>query len=128
MTKPTRHGVATALLRMLVPDAEREELLEDLEAEHAERAVRDGRLVARLWLWRQIVGSLPALVRRSWWRGWTGFEPRANRLQPGGFAVESWIMDLRYTVRRLLRRPTYTVLAVVTLALGVGGTAAIFSI
>jgi predicted permease len=42
--------------------------------------------------------------------------------------MESWIMDLRYAVRRLRSRPTYTLLAVLTLALGVGGTAAIFSI
>ena len=41
---------------------------------------------------------------------------------------ESWIMDLRYAARRLMRRPTYALLAVLTLALGAGGTAAIFSI
>ena len=37
-------------------------------------------------------------------------------------------MDLRYSARRLASRPTYTMLAVLTLALGAGGTAAIFSI
>lgn len=42
--------------------------------------------------------------------------------------MESWIMDLRYAGRRLRSRPTYALLAVLTLALGVGGTAAIFSI
>ena len=42
--------------------------------------------------------------------------------------LESWIMDFRYAGRRLLRRPTYAVLAVLTLALGGGGTAAIFSV
>lgn len=42
--------------------------------------------------------------------------------------MESWIMDLRYTFRRLLARPTYVLLAVLTLALGVGGTAATLSI
>jgi putative ABC transport system permease protein len=41
---------------------------------------------------------------------------------------ESWIMDLRYSARRLLSRPTYAVLAILTLALGAGGTAAIFSV
>lgn len=41
---------------------------------------------------------------------------------------ESWIMDVRYAGRRLLRRPTYAVLAVLTLALGAGGTAAIYSV
>ena len=42
--------------------------------------------------------------------------------------LESWIMDFRYAGRRLLSRPTYAVLAVLTLALGSGGTAAIFSV
>jgi predicted permease len=42
--------------------------------------------------------------------------------------LESWIMDLRYSARRLASRPTYTLLTVLTLALGAGGTAAIFSV
>ncbi len=42
--------------------------------------------------------------------------------------MESLIMDLRYAVRRLRSRPTYVVLAVLTLALGVGGTAAAFGL
>src|SRR5919204_5664078 len=46
----------------------------------------------------------------------------------GGRALEAWIMDLRYSARRLASRPTYTLLAVLTLTLGAGGTAAIFSI
>ena len=41
---------------------------------------------------------------------------------------ESWIMDARYAIRRLLGRPTYAALAIFTLALGAGGTAAIFSV
>ena len=41
---------------------------------------------------------------------------------------ESWIMDARYAWRRLLSRPTYAALAVLTLALAAGGTAAIFSV
>jgi predicted permease len=41
---------------------------------------------------------------------------------------ESWIMDARYAVRRLLSRPAYALLAIVTLALGAGGTAAVFSV
>ena len=41
---------------------------------------------------------------------------------------ESWIMDARYAARRLLSRPAYAGLAVLTLALAAGGTAAIFSV
>lgn len=116
------------LFRALIPLAERDEVLGDLAAEHAARAAAKGRLAAGIWLWRQLVGSLPALARRSWWRGWTGFEPSASRLHPGGFMVESWIVDLRFSARRLASRPTYLLLAVLTLALGAGGTAAVFSV
>jgi len=42
--------------------------------------------------------------------------------------MESWIIDLRYAARRLTSRPLYAALAVLTLALGVGGTAATFSL
>jgi predicted permease len=41
---------------------------------------------------------------------------------------ESWIMDSRYAVRRLIRRPAYALLAIITLALAAGGTAAIVSV
>lgn len=120
--------IVSAVFKTLLPLAEREEVLADLRDEYARRAAADGRAAARRWLCRETLGSLPALARRTWWRGMTGFEPRANRMRPGGPMFESWIMDFRYAVRRLIRRPTYAALAVLTLALGAGGTAAIFSI
>src|SRR4051812_3041624 len=120
--------LASSVLRTLLPVAEREEVLGDLREEYESRRAASGRALAAVWLWRQVLGSAPALLRRRWWRGRTGFEPAANRWLPGGFGMESWIMDLRYAVRRLRSRPTYTLLAVLTLALGVGGSAAIFSI
>lgn len=117
-----------AVFRALLPIAERDEVLDDLRAEYDERVAVSGRAAARRWIWRQAIGSLPALVGRGWWRGMTGFEPQANRMRPGGPMFESWIMDARYAARRLMSRPTYAALAVLTLALGAGGTAAIFSI
>jgi predicted permease len=116
------------VFRTLVPVAERHEVLRDLQDEYIHRATTHGRWRARLWISRQTLGSIPALVRRTWWRGMTGFEPRASRMQPGGSMLESWIMDGRYAVRRLASRPTYALLAVLTLALGAGGTAATFSV
>ena len=120
--------LASALFQALLPLAERDEVLADLRDEYARRIAVSGRAAAWRWFWRETLGSLPALARRTWWRGMTGFEPRANRMRPGGPMFESWIMDGRYAVRRLLRRPTYAILAVLTLALGAGGTASIFSV
>jgi len=42
--------------------------------------------------------------------------------------IESWWMDLKYSARRLASRPAYMWLAVLTLALGAGGTAAVVSV
>jgi putative ABC transport system permease protein len=41
---------------------------------------------------------------------------------------ESWTKDVGYALRRLRKRPTYAALTVLTLALGVAGTAAVYSI
>jgi predicted permease len=48
-------------------------------------------------------------------------------MRPGG-TIEGWIIDARYAARRLRRRPTYSLLAILTLALGAGGTAAVYSL
>ena len=42
--------------------------------------------------------------------------------------LRTWITDARYAARRLRARPGFTLLSVATLALGVGGTAAVFGI
>ena len=128
MSRPHLPRFAIFVFRSFVPIAERDEVLNDLRDEYGRREAMNGRWRARLWVWRQTLGSIPALARRTWWRGMTGFEPRASRMQPGGSMFESWIMDGRYAVRRLASRPIYALLAVLTLALGAGGTAAIFSV
>jgi putative ABC transport system permease protein len=125
-SRPPR--VASLMLAALLPMAERDEVIADLSAEFAYRAETFGRWPATLWYWRQFAASAPSLIRRSWWRGWSGFEPAANRMRPGGPSMESWIMDARYAARRLVRRPLYALLSVLTLALGIGGTAAVYAI
>lgn len=42
--------------------------------------------------------------------------------------MHSFVMDLRYAVRELARRPGFTLTVIISLALGVGATSAVFSV
>lgn len=126
--EPPLPRLPAALLSAVLPPPERAEVLGELAAEHRSRAAARGGLAAGWWVWRQALASLPALARRGWWRGWSGFETPSERMQPGGAMFETLAIDVRYALRRLRRRPTYTALTVLTLALGVAGTAAVYGI
>src|SRR5690349_6742726 len=117
-----------AVLRTLLPRDERDEILADIDAEFAARARANDAASARRWLWRQVFASAPSLFSWSGWRAVSGFEPTANAYRPGGPMLKGLIADLHYAARRLRSRPTYALLSIITLALGIGGTAAIFGI
>ena len=127
-SRPPIPRLPLALLRVLLSRAERDEVLADVAEEYAARLAGEGHAAARRWLWRQALGSAPALLRRTWWREWSGFEPRANGFNARGGMPRSLIADGRYAARRLRSRPGFVLLAMLTLALGVGGTAAVFGI
>ena len=115
-------GIARWLLRLAAGSEHREALLLDLEEEAAARAAADGTAAARRWSRRQILASLgPLLVRRAETSLTTlrGIQMRAWR----GFGA-----DLAVAGRRLREAPGFTVVCVLTLALGIGGNTAVFTL
>ncbi len=111
------------LLHLLLRADEREPIVGDLEEGYARRIERMGRTRARWWLWRQVL-AIPVRLRAADLAD--GFRHRGTGAGDG--ALRTFVRDVRFSIRGLLRRPVFFLAAVLTLSVGVGMTTAMFTL
>ncbi|MFI5309648.1 MAG: ADOP family duplicated permease [Gemmatimonadales bacterium] len=108
---------ARRLLERFLPEEIREAFIGDLEETFATRS--DAR--ARRWYWLETLRALAVLARRSPSR------MRTARTPTGDGPVTSILLDIRQALRGFARRPGFTAIATLTIALGIGATTTIYS-
>ncbi len=109
--------VAAWLVQRVLTPSHADRVLGDLDEEYVEQQwPAHGPLRARIWYWRQALLSIRALRNKPF-----PVLPRDHS------PIQNSLLDIRFALRQLAARPTYTLATVLTFALGIGATTAIFA-
>ena len=113
------------LLRAYPRDFRERYEAELLEAFAVERGQYRG-VFGALRFWAFIARDLSVSAYRAWWSA-TSPLVHAVDSPPRRSVVEAFVQDVRHAFRQLIRRPGFTAVAVLSLALGIGGNAIVFA-